>query len=358
MGIEEVCIQLNHPSFDLFVRELSPDIVVFDRFMVEEQFGWRIAENSPNALRILNTEDLHSLREYREKCSKKNLKRAIKEWFKEDKTKREIASIYRSDLTLLVSSFENELLENELGINKELLMHLPFMLEVVDSGYVSHWRKFQDRQDFISYGNGRHAPNVDSFGYLKEVIWPLILKELPKAKLHIYGAYLPQHVKQMHHPKTGFLVHGWVEHLEEEVQKARVVLAPLRFGAGIKGKLALAMQNGTPNGTTTIGAEGMSPDTSWSGFVEDDPEAFAQQAVELYHKEDLWYQAQKKGVDIINSNYDKETLTETFFERIEVLWQNLETHRAKNIVGSLLQHQAMAATKYMGKWIEEKNTKK
>src|SRR6056297_4363571 len=71
LGVQEVAIQLNHSSFDEFVKELSPNVVVFDRFMVEEQFGWRLAEFAPNALRILNTEDLHALRKSREDAHKK-----------------------------------------------------------------------------------------------------------------------------------------------------------------------------------------------------------------------------------------------------------------------------------------------
>src|SRR6056297_2554729 len=80
LGVNEVAIQLNHSSFDEFVKELSPNVVLFDRFMVEEQFGWRVAEFAPNALSILNTEDLHALRKSREEAHKKNLPFGIKDW--------------------------------------------------------------------------------------------------------------------------------------------------------------------------------------------------------------------------------------------------------------------------------------
>ena len=112
LGIPEVTIQLNDSSFDRFIHREQPSMVLFDRFMVEEQFGWRVAEHCPNAIRILNTEDLHSLRDYRGKCLKDNLQFTIEGYFLQDKTKREIASIYRSDLTLLVSYFEKPLIHN------------------------------------------------------------------------------------------------------------------------------------------------------------------------------------------------------------------------------------------------------
>ena len=110
LGIKEVSIRLNHSSFDHFVTSIKPKIVVFDRFMVEEQFGWRVSENCPDAIRILNTEDLHSLREHRHICIKSKKTWTVGEWLEQDKTKREIASIYRSDLSLLTSSFEKKLM--------------------------------------------------------------------------------------------------------------------------------------------------------------------------------------------------------------------------------------------------------
>ena len=80
LGITEVSIQLNHSSFDDFLVKLKPDTVIFDRFMVEEQFGWRVAEFAPKALRILNTEDLHSLRKAREEAVKKEREFTLDQW--------------------------------------------------------------------------------------------------------------------------------------------------------------------------------------------------------------------------------------------------------------------------------------
>ncbi|UOY06449.1 glycosyltransferase family 4 protein [Muricauda sp. SCSIO 64092] len=357
MGIEEVSIKLNHSSFEDLAKKKNPDIVVFDRFMVEEQFGWRIAESCPNALRVSNTEDLHSLREYREVCLKRDSTFTAMDWLQKDKTKREVASIFRSDLTLLVSSFEKSLLQGATGISESLLWCLPFMLEEISEAHRAIWPSFEERLDFISYGNGKHAPNVDSFTYLKKIIWPMIRRELPETRLHIYGAYLPQQVKDMHRPKDGILVHGWISDLEKKVEQARMVLAPLRFGAGIKGKLAVAMQCGTPSITTDIGKEGMAMSSAWAGFIADDPKDFAQRAVALYQEKRIWQEAQKKGIQLINTNYNRELLAEKLFKKVNLMLQNLEDHRNKNIIGTLLRHQTMNATKYMGKWIEEKNKK-
>src|SRR5690554_6747746 len=91
-GIKEVDIQLNDSNFDSFVTKLNPDIVVFDRFLTEEQFGWRVREHCPKALCVLDTEDLHFLRFYRQQNSSETIDERI---YEADLTKREIASIYR-----------------------------------------------------------------------------------------------------------------------------------------------------------------------------------------------------------------------------------------------------------------------
>lgn len=356
LGVHCVSFKLNHHSFDDFVQQLNPSVVVFDRFMVEEQFGWRVAESVPDAVRILNTEDLHSLRRTREECHKENIDFSIEQWLEKDITKREIASIYRSDLTLLVSTFEMGLLTEELNIPNKLLLHLPFMLESVEEQ--PNWPSFEERQDFITYGNGKHAPNVDSIKYLKEAIWPLIRKKLPKVELKIYGAYLPQHIQEMHNPKEGIHIMGWAEDLDVEIQKARICLAPLRFGAGIKGKLVDAMQNGTPTITTSIGAEGMHGNLPWNGAIADEHISFVEHAVSLYQYKGGWEQAQSNGIQMLVKCYSKANLEEKLTRAIETVALDVQAHRNQNFIGQILQHQKFASTKYMSKWIEEKNREK
>ncbi|PRX55017.1 glycosyltransferase [Flagellimonas meridianipacifica] len=356
LGVETASIQLNHFSFDDFIKELNPQYVVFDRFMVEEQFGWRVAEHAPKAIQILNTEDLHSLRKTREAYHKKGEEFTLEKWKGGDITKREIASIYRSDLSLMISKFEMITLLEELQIPENLLMHLPFMMEEVTKTTQAKWPSFKERKDFITYGNGKHKPNVDAIIYLKETIWPLIREKLPKADLKVYGAYLPQQIKQMHAPQEGFHVLGWIENLDVEIQKARIVLAPLRFGAGIKGKITDALKNGTPVVTTKIGEEGMSLNLPSIQSVENnDPKTFMDCAVQLYSTRELWCEAQKQGLESINVQYSKTKHQQRLQKTLEGISESILKHRNENFIGALLQHQSMVATKYMGKWIEEKN---
>jgi glycosyltransferase involved in cell wall biosynthesis len=354
-GINEVAIELNNASFDVFVKELNPTIVLFDRFMMEEQFGWRVAENCPQAIRILDTEDLHCLRKTRELCLKQQVHFSVEELLKQDITKREIAAILRCDVSLIISTYEMDLLKSIFKINEKILYYLPFLFDEITESQQKKWQSFEDREHFVFIGNFFHKPNVDAVLTLKNKVWTAIRKQLPKAEIHIYGAYVNQQIQELHNKKEGFIVKGFVEDANEVVENAKVVLAPLNYGAGIKGKLTEAMLCGTPSVTTTIGVEGMAGDFPWNGFVADDFSNFALKSAELYTNKPFWEQAQLNGIDIINSIYSKEKNGHLFFSKIEDIQTNLEKHRVSNFLGNLLQHQTLQATKYMSKWIEEKN---
>ena len=352
--IQTANIELNSSSFDVFVKELNPEIVLFDRYLTEEQFGWRVAENCPNALRILDTEDLHFLRNARQTAFKNNSNVTLKATMNE-MAKREIASIYRCDLTLIISKFELKLLKKQFKVPTYLLQYVPFLIEPIDENSLDTAPSFEERNHFMTMGNFRHEPNWNAVLYLKNDLWPLIRKQLPTAELHIYGAYATEKVNQLHNTKDGFLIKGWAENTENTYKKHRVCLAPLRFGAGLKGKLIDAMQFGTPSITTSIGAEAMHQNISWNGFISDDPTNFVTNAVALYTTKEIWEQSQKNGIHILNTCYSKEIFGQKLMNKIHKLEKNIEKHRSKNFTGALLMHHTLKSTKYLAKWIEEKN---
>ena len=347
--IEKQNILLNDESFDNFLNQLNPNIVLFDRFMIEEQFGWRVSKSCPNALKILDTEDLHSLRLARQKAFKENKKFVISDLYS-DVAKREIASILRCDISFMVSDFEIKLLKEQFKIDESLLFYLPIFGEKSKTQ-----NAFENRKNFVFIGNFLHEPNWNSVLYLKETIWPLIHKQLPGANLKIYGAYPSQKVLQLHNPKTNFLIEGRAENAYEVISEARIMLAPLRFGAGIKGKLLEAMQYGTPSMTTSIGAESMHDEFPWNGFIEDNPQEFANKAVQLYKDEKLWNESQKNGFEILEKKFSKDLYESKFTEKINYLLSNLEKHRNNNFLGQILQHHTLRSTEYMSRWIEAKN---
>ena len=188
LGIPEHAILLNDTRFDHFIKDQHPDVVVFDRFMTEEQYGWRVAEQLPSALRILNTEDLHSLRAVRGLAQKEGRKFDVRDWLQSEIAKRELASLYRSDISLIISKYEIALLREEANIPNELLYYLPFLYEEQEMAEDLGIHDYEKREDFVFIGNGKHLPNLDAIQWLKEEIWPEIRTEISGASLHIYGA--------------------------------------------------------------------------------------------------------------------------------------------------------------------------
>lgn len=356
-GVEKKSIELNNSSFDDFITELNPDVVLFDRFMIEEQFGWRVAENCPKAIRLLDTEDLHCLRTARQKAFKENRTFKLTDLLSEEVAKREIASILRCDLSYIISEFEMQILKDLFKIDAALLQYLPFLVEEMSREDLLQLPSFEDRKHFVFIGNFLHEPNWNTVQHLKESIWPSIKKQFPEAVLEVYGAYPSQKVLQLHQPKNGFFIMGRAEDANEIVKKAKVVLAPIRFGAGLKGKLLEAMQCGTPSVTSTIGSEAMHENLPWNGFIEDNPHEFAKKAISLYQDENLWIQSQKNGIAIVNECYLKDKYSEKLINRVDALLNDSESHRLHNFMGSLLQHHAFKSTMYMSKWIEAKNKK-
>ncbi|WP_029033275.1 glycosyltransferase [Salinimicrobium terrae] len=354
LGITSEKIELNNESFDSFLKKISPQIVIFDRFMMEEQFGWRVAEVCPHAIRILDTEDLHFLRKARQEAAKTG-KEVTPSLLFSDTAKREIASIYRCDISLIISPAEEDLLTGTFGVPEHLLLYLPFMLKEISEEKKKRFLQFNERQDFVSIGNFLHEPNKDAVLQLKTEIWPLIRKRIKEAKIHIFGAYTPQQIREQHNTKEGFLVHGRAESARTEIEKSRILLAPLRFGAGIKGKFTDAMQVGTPNVTTAIGAEGMAAELPWNGIIADNPEAFADAAVKLYENESLWREAQENGFMILQSKFSEVVHRERLREKLQEIQPQLERHRNSNFTGQMLQHHTLLSTKYLSKYIEAKN---
>lgn len=368
LGIREVPIELNNSSFDAFISELAPDIVLFDQFMMEEQFGWRVEKHCPDALRVLETSDLQSLRHARHQRLKDRLKAsednndfsdlfapALREEFElmadTDLAKREVAALYRCDLNLMISEVEIELLVEQFKMPRNLLHWCPLMVEPPSLPPAA----FEDRAHFLSIGNFRHAPNWDAVLWMKTAIWPLIREQLPSAQLHIYGAYTPPKATALHNPAQGFHVMNWAEDALQVMSAARVCLAPLRFGAGIKGKIIDAMLCGTPTVTTPIGAEAMHGQHPWPGAVTRTAREFADDAVRLYKDEALWANAQSMGQALLADRYRQSQHGPALIEKLSYCQQHLAQLRSDNFTGSMLRHHHHKSTQYMAQWIEAKN---
>ncbi|WP_092540748.1 glycosyltransferase family 4 protein [Zunongwangia mangrovi] len=357
IGVKTAKIELNNASFDEFLKENDPEIVLFDRFMIEEQYGWRVDAICPEAIKILDTEDLHFLRNTRKKAldTEAELQNLM---LNSDLAKREIASIYRCDLSLIISEVEMELLRSIFKIPAEIIEYLPYLLatEEIERAEVS--ASFDDRQDFMFIGNFLHEPNWQTTLLLKQKIWPKIKQKLPETKLHIYGAYASDKVYQLQNTKEGFLVHGRAESVDEVMQKHRILLTPIQFGAGLKGKMIDAMQNGITSITTAIGAEGISEENHWNGFICSSDAEIVEKAIQIYTDKDLWIAKQALGKAILKSRFSAEDFTTSFQQKLIDLKTNLSKHRSNNFTGSMLKFHNNRSTYFMSKFIEEKEKNK
>ena len=368
-----VDVTLNCSSFDTFIAELQPDAVIFDRFITEEQFGWRVARSCPQALRVLDTEDLHSLRwarqmllkEQQKACSNETQRHALGPvtasadqlyslMASSDQAQREIAAIYRCDLSLMISSFENQLLNEIFTVPKALLQITPFMPEPTSNA----GPEFAEREGFITIGNFRHPPNWDAVLWLKHHLWPQVREHLPGAQLRIYGAYQPAKATALHNPRQGFHLCGWAPDAHEVMARARVCLAPLRFGAGLKGKLLDALLCDTPSVTTSIGAEGMAGTLPWGGAVEDVAQQWVAAAVHLHTHEASWRGARDRGRAILAQEFNSGDIGNALLARVQSVRAALTEHRRDNFIGAMLNHHSHKSTQYMSQWIEAKNARR
>ena len=368
--------------------------VVFDRFYAEEAYSFRIKELCPNALLILDMQDVHSLRigrqciveEEEEDTSSmtRQLINRVMEFdpstnyhnYGESKQRkkaydtflREMASIHRSDLVLVCSSEELKMLESW-GIPKWKLVHASFFCmdneekDTTDDTTKMQQYAYEDRVDFVTLGGFKHQPNVDSVRLLHREIWPRIRAQLPNARLHVYGAYTTPQIQALYDEKTGFLVHGYVDDLEKVLLQSRVLLAPLRFGAGCKGKIIDAWTYGCPVVTTPVGAEGMrneflSPNLSdsWGGSVVSDTNEFIEAAVKVYTQKHQWQRCRDEGSRLLKRLFNGRVNLPLVENGVRNGMKDLKKNRRLDIVGSILWRDTLRSTEYFSKWIELKES--
>lgn len=341
-------IALNADSFNDFLKELQPDIVVFDRFMTEEQYSWRVQEHCPHALRILDTEDLHFLRDYRKSIGKLEAPKVLT-----DMAKRELAAIFRSDLSLIISEAEVKLLTQQYQVPSELLFHLPFLISEVPQ--TSSLPSLDTRSGFCFVGTAKHKPNVQAIKDLV-ALWPSLREQHPQESLHIYGSYFTEAILQLHKPKLGIHVHGFVADLDAALRSHKLLLAPLQFGAGQKRKVFDAWLAGCPVVTTAVGAEGIGVAIDFGGEIASDVAADFIGSVAKLLDPTAWQAAQQKGLELLHTQFNLETGANGFKALIDDRLQHLESYRQNNTIGQMLWHQSLQSSKYLSKWIMAKNS--
>mmetsp|Transcript_15774 Transcript_15774/g.30500 ORF Transcript_15774/g.30500 Transcript_15774/m.30500 type:complete len:419 (-) Transcript_15774:104-1360(-) len=352
LGVEVVnCAANRAAEFRIMLEEVQPTIVVFDTFVTEEVFSWQVQQAFPECMRIVDTQDMHSLRRAREVALSEA--RSMEEVMSarpdaSDPTlQRELASLHRSDLNLFVSKDEMESCASTYGIPSSKLGLAPLLGFERDAN-VSN-RKYEATQDFYTIGNFKHAPNRDAVQWLAEDIWPRIRQRLPNANLHIFGAYADAPMMSLHNPDQGFHMRGYLRDVKK-LSKFRVCLAPLRFGAGIKGKITEAWSLGVPVVTTPVGGESLAMESDLCSTADE----IIDRAVDLYEHLESWDEARNKGFSNLAGPFSRESMADNLRTLILDTESRLLEARKHDYLQHILFSQGQRATEFFARWVEMK----
>lgn len=267
------------------------DAVVLSRAPIAGQYSSLVRKYAPQARLVFDTVDLHFLRERRGAAlaGSKVLQRQA------DATlERELKLIRDSDLCLVVSEEERRMLS-------ELLPGS--LVEVLSNIHEVHGRSasFEERRDLLFVGGFSHPPNLDAMQWFIQEVLPLVRSQAPNLRLHVVGDLTHQASATL--CGDGVELHGRVEDLSAFTEGCRLSVAPLRFGAGVKGKVNLAMSHGLPVILTPIAAEGMHLVDGRDALIAESASDFAAAVLRAYFDPALWLDLSDAGIRNIQTHF-------------------------------------------------------
>ncbi|NDY96095.1 glycosyltransferase [Wenzhouxiangella limi] len=282
-------------ALESWLKNYGPDLdlVLVSRHYVLAPILKALRRSCPHARIVFDTVDLHFLREQRqaELSGSDSMQNAA------DRTRKiELGLMDECDITLVVSTVEQQLLT-------ELLPEAD--IRVLSNIHSIHGRQqgWAARRDLLFVGGFQHPPNVDAAEWLIDEIFPRVREQLPDVKLHLIGSRMPDALRERARP--GIMVHGFVEDLTPYLNGCRLSLAPLRYGAGVKGKVNQAMAWGLPVVATTCAAEGMFLRHGEDVLLAEDGESFAAEVVRAYQNEPLWRTLSDGGLANVERHFSR-----------------------------------------------------
>ncbi len=266
------------------------------RVDVAEEILSTIRQAAPDSKVFFHAPDIYFLRESREAellHDEQRLQQAMKT------KERELDLMRRVDFTVVIS-------ENERKLLQEYLPEAPMgVFPGLYAPIVEEPAPFEARKDIFFLGGFAHRPNIDAVLWFAQEIWPLIHKELPDVSFHIVGSEATGEIKALAE-QDGIIVDGFVKDLNPLLQSIRLGVAPLRFGAGIKGKVAMTFGAGVPCICTEIAAEGMNLKDGFHTFIVDEPQAFADAVIKAYTDETVWKQMSAESREQVRRLFSEE----------------------------------------------------
>ncbi|MBU0678014.1 MAG: glycosyltransferase family 4 protein [Verrucomicrobia bacterium] len=270
------------------------DLVVISRAEVAGRHLATIRECAPDTRVVFDLVDLHYLREYRTAKVTRNLP-MLQQALETKKTESDLCR--QADAVIVISPAEREVLAQECP---EANVHVLSPIHEV----ALEVSPFSERRDFVFVGGFTHYPNIDAVEFFARNVFPLILREIPGARFHVVGHAPPDQIQGLASPSIN--VTGYVESVEPYLQTSRVAVVPLRFGAGLKGKVLQSMAFGIPVVGTSVALEGLPFRDGEEVLVADSPADFARQTIKLYSEEALWDMISKKSRLRVKDQFSKE----------------------------------------------------
>ncbi len=265
--------------------------VFISRHYIASNYVSMLKRYCPGARFIFDTVDLHYLREQRlaELEQSLPLKRTAQQ------TRRsEMSVVKAADATLVVSSVEKDVLAQDApGAKVHILSNIHEVPGCTND--------FKHRKDIYFVGGYQHPPNIDAACWFVNDIWPLIHAQLPQMCFHLIGSRAPERVRSLR--ADGVIFHGFVESLQPFLSGCRLAVAPLRYGAGVKGKVNMSMAHGQPVVATPAAAEGLFAAHETELLVAEGAPAFAREVVRLYQDEALWRRLSEASVKNVQEHF-------------------------------------------------------
>ncbi len=259
---------------------------------------------------IYDTIDLHYLRMKRaqELPSHSRALGNIREWVRMQS--QELQAAHNSDLTVAITSLEKNILQQQQVSNLTVIpnVHIP---------YTGDKPGFQQREGLLFIGSYNHPPNIDAVEWLCQEIMPLVWEQLPELTVTLLGSNPTEEVKALakDHRVT---VTGYLANVTPYFLRHRVFVAPLRYGAGMKGKIGQSLEYGLPIVTTVIGLEGINLINETNVLEANQSEEFASQIIRLYQDEMLWNKLAMNSKQALKP-YAPETIKQEFNRIIQQL---------------------------------------
>ncbi len=272
-------------------REFS--LAIISRAEVAERHMANVRRHAPQAKLVFDTVDLCFVREERQARIGAN---ASLQAAASSRKEQELLLARNADITLVVSAIEKAVLEAECGqeVDVRILSNIHRALTCDSPGY-------DERRDILFIGGFDHGPNVDAVLFFAHEIFPLVRKRIPDVVFQVIGPYATPEISGLASENIHIL--GFVPDVKPLFDKARLSVAPLRFGAGVKGKVNQSMSLGVPTVVTSIAAEGMYLTDEVDTMIADEPERFAQAVVQLWSSPDLWRKISQNGLHNLQEHF-------------------------------------------------------